>query len=135
MADNGQLEGESMVKTLYETDSVLKFMEIDNYANGCDPKSGRDDFYKIHFSAATVKDLIHELMNHAGSNDIGDVELNDCDEPGRVDIGVMERDDGITARKNDITLWKANKLKLWYVVYSFRVQKVTRETVELKKDW
>ena len=117
--------------TKYEVDHVIKFAEVDDYEKGCDPATSTEQSYKMDFSADTPKELIHQLMKHVGTNDIEDVQINSCDEDGRIDIGAMEDGTGGTPTESQTEKWKKGEYKLWYIVYTFYIEKVTRETVAI----
>lgn len=53
------------------------------------------------------------------------VELNACDEKGRVDFAKMEDTDSTTPSNAQITAWKNGREKLYYAVYTAHVEKVT----------
>lgn len=116
----------------YEVTGFIKFAEEDSFENGCLPETSRCMVDKsMRFVGATKEDLIAALMEFVGCKDKGSVLLDACDEIGRVDIQVMETDEGHTAGDRDIEYWRANMQRLWLCDYSFRVEQVERVTVSM----
>jgi hypothetical protein len=118
---------------MYETGAPLKVAEEDLYEEGCVPHSATHFVcHGISFSQETVAGLIAEIAEFFGVMAM-DVELDACEEPGRIDVAVMETEDGMPASDREIEEWKRKELRLWHVIYSFNVEKVHRETVSLKE--
>ena len=93
-----------------------KFTEEDNYDQGCiGPSSCTDIDYRM--TSATIDNLLAQIANFGGC-DVEDLELNSCDEDGRVDFGVTENENGDTATKQELAQWREGKTKLYYAVYS-----------------
>lgn len=121
------------MKTQYEVTGWIKFSEEDDFNEGCQPDTTTTTQGDDIFKAATVKELIAKIVAFLGlDNDDDAVELDTCDEPGRVDISQTEDEDGTRASERDLEKWKQGKIKLFYATYSFHVEKVTRETVRLE---
>jgi hypothetical protein len=74
------------------------------------------------------------LRSFVGVDDDYEIELDACDDDGRVDISVMETNDSYTATERQIEEWKKGELTLWYSTYTFHVEEVTRKTVRLVED-
>lgn len=45
----------------------------------------------------------------------------------------MENADGARATKQEIELWKEADIQLWDCIYTFTVEKITAETVNLEE--
>ena len=119
------------MKTTIEARGWIKLSEEDSYLTGCQPDtcmmhSGRDTF-----SADTVDDLIDQVMSFAGCEDRDSVLLDSCEEPGRLDIQIMETDEGYPATESDLASWRQGHKRLWLTCYTFYAKKVTREAVSL----
>ena len=96
---------------MYEVDGWCKFGERDYYETGCDPDQPVSFADTTVWRAKTVGGLIKQLREFVGVPDDYEIELDACDEDGRVDISVMETNDSYTASSRDIELWKrANSL-------------------------
>lgn len=117
----------------YEARGFIKYAEEDTFQNGCDPDSthGFDSDSPI-FSGDTPAAVIADIAAFLGVHpDDAAISLDACDEPGRVDVQMMERDDGQEASAADVDAWKARKIRLWLVDYSFQIERVSREAVTL----
>lgn len=114
----------------YEARGWSAHVEEDDFNEGCNGKSlfksGTD-----RFTGKTVQDIVLEMMRFVGTSDNDAVELNSCDELGRVDISVQEDDDATIPSLSQIEDWKLGKCRLWYCTYTFNVRLMTEETVEL----
>jgi hypothetical protein len=121
-------------KTQYEIDGMMKFSEVDIYEEGCQPNTGGTFFInEFKFKADTVKELIKKVCEQLGiENKEENYLLNSCEEAGRIDFQLMENSEGFIPTASQIELWKKGKIKLWACTYTAHVEKVTRETIELK---
>ena len=116
---------------MYEVDGWCKFGERDYYETGCDPDQPVSFADTTVWRAKTVGGLIKQLREFVGVPDDYEIELDACDEDGRVDISVMETNDSYTASSRDIELWKKGELALWASTYTFYVEQVERKAVRL----
>ena len=116
---------------MYEVNGWHKFGERDYYETGCDPDEYVNFGGQDRWSAVTVKDLLLQLRGFVGVDDDYEIELDSCDEDGRVDIQVMEIAEGYTANEWHIEEWKKGELALWYSTYTFYVEQVERKSVRL----
>lgn len=115
----------------YEVDGWYNYGEPDDYAQGCDPDkyvsfSGYD-----RWKAETIHDLLVKLRSFVGVDDDYEIELDACEEDGRVDISVLETGDSYPADEREIERWKKGELVLWYSTYTFHVYQVERKGVRL----
>ena len=117
----------------WEADGWMKDAQPDDWNEGedPDPKHGFATCGPERFSGNTPEELVDELMKFCGVDDRKSVSVNCCDVPGRIDIERIENDEGYEPREFELADWKAGKIKLWAVRYSFQAQFVTRETVKL----
>jgi len=120
---------------MYEVNGWHKFGEQDHYETGCDPDGGYVSFSgNERWSAVTIPDLLLKLRGFVGVPDDYEIELDACEEDGRVDISVLETAHSYVADKWDIEKWKRGELDLWYSTYTFTVEKVERRFVRLKEN-
>lgn len=116
-------------KEYYEINGWIKFADEDRFNEGCTGDAvqfcGKDVFKGTHPNSVIAK--FCDFVGAEKSN----VELNSCDESGRVDICVMENGDGYPASKREIELWKSGDVRLWYAVYTGYVDRVHRESEDL----
>ena len=117
----------------FEVDDWIKYAERDDFEQGCDPDSCTTFTGRDHWYAATIDALITQLRAFVPftTDDVDAVSVNACEEPGRIDICGMEDSEGNEPTAANIANWKRGRLQLWYVTYTFQVEQVTREVVEL----
>jgi len=115
----------------YEANGWTKFCEEDDFENGCLPKTSFMVDGRERFVGATIDDLLKALNEFTRNDDAEAIELDACDEPGRVDIQIMETAEGYAASKNDIVAWREGKRRLWLACYSFHVEHVERKPIAL----
>jgi len=117
---------------MYEVKGFFKFSEEDIFNDGCQPNSRICfDDNTTFFSSDSIEKLITELKGFFGVDEKGNVELDCCDEPGRIDFVVMENEMGYPASKKEMDAWERGECKLWYVVYTVYVEEVDRKQVNL----
>jgi len=114
----------------YQADGWTKFSEEDIYQEGCQPNTGGMFSGRDTWRADSVEDLIQQLLNFTGGEREG-VELDSCDDIGRVDISLMEDENGSIATRQQINDWKEAKIRLWGCIYTFQVESITSEPVPL----
>ena len=117
---------------MLEVNGFIKITEQDVFAEGCLPETGsvyHDNV--LRFKAATIDDLVKALMEFTGCNDRESVLLDACDDQGRIDIQIMETEEGYAASKNDIAQWREGNRCLWLAIYTFQVEQVERKTISL----
>lgn len=71
------------------------------------------------FTANSPEELVLKLKQFTYHFDC--IELNACEEDGRIDIHGMETEEGIFASRNEIAEWKQGNLVLYAVTYTFYV--------------
>lgn len=100
----------------------IKSIELDNYENGC---TGEYSSYsgKDIFQAETIRDLIEQLKNFTGHDDI---LINSCEEDGRIDIQGMEDGNSMVASDCQLEAWRAGTIDLYSVCYTFQVYKAEK---------
>jgi len=116
-----------MAEVTYEVDGWVKYVEEDDWKNGCcgggESLGGDDRFY-----ASNIPELLKQLQEFVCE---GNMEVDACEEKGRVDICQMENRNGYPLTCAEETRWRNGEGKAWYASYTFYVQKVTREPVDL----
>ena len=116
---------------MYEVNGWLKFGGRTYYETGCDPNECVHFGGNESWSAETVPELLNKLRGFVCVDDDYGIELDACDEDGRVDIQVLEIAEGYTASERDIELWKWGQRALWACTYTFMVEQVERKSVRL----
>lgn len=114
----------------YETGRGLKFTEQDIYETGCQPETGYTTTVDIDFKGNSAKEVIDKIKDFFNVDDNA-IELDACDENGRIDVSVMETDESNQASSRDIEAWKRGGKRLWSSSYTFYVQEVIRTNVKL----
>lgn len=120
------------MNTYFQANGWTKFYEEDTYNEGCMPHTGGVIDGSELFKSETIDGLLSELLAFTGGNH-EDIDLNACDEYGRVDIFVMEDGNSSMATKGQLEKWKNGEVRLWNCIYSFQVEKITAETVNLEE--
>jgi hypothetical protein len=107
--------------------------EKDTYGGGCDPSTACATSYDYDLGADTLDEYLVRLGEVTIWRPLtpDDYELDACDQPGRIDVAGMTTDDACPASEHDIERWKRGELDLWNTIWTVRVERVTRETVEL----
>lgn len=121
------------MKSQFEVRGWIKFGEVDNYKEGCDYKTGFHHHGTDYFKGNTIQEIIEECQNFVSSDNVNDLMLDSCDDIGRLDISLLENEEGYKASKREIELWKENKVTLYNVIYTFQIELVQRENVSLTK--
>ena len=119
-----------MKKVKYETGYGTRYTEENIYSDGCVPNSGSVDTIRQTFKGNTLKELLKFILEYHDV-DINQVELDACEEQGRIDISVLETDRGYKAMPEVIESWKLGYTRLWSAIYTYTIKKVTREDVSL----
>lgn len=123
------------MKTQFEVRGWIKFGEVDNYQEGCDPATGFHHSGTDYFKANTIQEVIEKCQNFVSSDSKEDLILDSCEDIGRLDISLLENEDGYKASKQEIKQWKQRKVTLYNVIYTFNLELVTRESVSLTKSF
>lgn len=119
--------------TRYEINGWFKSAEIDNFEDGCQTEGGTSAQGSDRFSAESIVALVEQLRQFVPFVTESDsIQLNSCGELGRIDVFGMETDDANEPTAEQLAQWKAGLYRLWYVTYTFTVERVTREIVTLE---
>ena len=97
-----------------------KFTEEDNYEHGCIAAQSNCTYIDYRMTSATIDNLLAQIANFVGC-ELKDLDLNSCDEDGRIDCSVTENENGEPATKQELTQWRKGKMNLYYAVYSCHV--------------
>ena len=116
--------------TYYTSGKGIKFACEDNFENGEIGKSQMSEFEE-EFIGDTAEEVVQKLIDYFDTKRKY-VDLNSCDENGRIDISILENADGYKSSLREEELWKKDRLKLWSVTYSFIIRKVEEKEVILK---
>ena len=114
--------------TKYQIKGLLKFAELDNYENGCDPDTSTTQYIELTFVGDTAEQAIQECAKFFGISEEG-IERNACDEDGRVDFARTETEDTDEPSKAELKSFERGEIDLYYCVYSGTVEKI--ETVRI----
>jgi len=117
----------------YLADGWMKFYEEDIYSEGCLPHTGGIIDGREQFKAETLDGLLNELLSFTDGDREG-MEMDSCDDIGRLDISIMENADGARATKWEIESWKAGDIQLWDCIYTFRIKRIQAEEISLREE-
>ena len=115
----------------YETKGALKFAEKDIFEEGCISEGAYTSFVDYPMQADNLEQILGSIADFVGC-DVASIDVNSCDEPGRIDAGVMESAEGYAATPGQLERWKTGHCELWYCVYSFYFDEVTRKTANFE---
>jgi len=119
-----------MKTVTYETSTALKTAEVDNYQEGCDPDTMVCFDVDVTFKADTLALLLHKIKEYYNVKHEG-LLLNSCEELGRLDIQRLETAESFEPSDSQLKQWKQGNVELWLAAYSYQINKVTREAVQL----
>jgi hypothetical protein len=105
-------------------------MEEDSFEEGC-IASYRSDGYSFKIEAETPEALYTKIMAQFDV-DRDSLDINACEEAGRIDVQRTEDAEGNQASATQIEQWKRGELKLYLADYSVYVEEVTRKPATLK---
>ena len=109
----------------YETKGALKFAERDIFTEGCISDTAYSVFVDNPLQSDNLAQILKSISDFTGC-EVEDIEVNACEEPGRIDAAVMETAEGFAATPHQLERWKTGDCDLWYAVYSFYFEGVTR---------
>lgn len=119
------------MKTQYIVRGYHAFSEVDNFEQGCqgNPKFEFLDPHEWVRAADTLDGLIAKLVEEFGIDGLGNVLLDACDEPGRLDMQAYQMKPFKTAKVGPATyeLWKKGGRELWLTDYTFYVEQAISE--------
>lgn len=124
--------------TTYEANGAIWYSERDDWEHGC-VEPFNDGYTDERLSADTLDELFVKIRR-AVSFDPANAEmvLNPLGEnDGRIDIGgtTNDLDDGTSwATADEMEEWKRGERDLYYTVWTFHVEKVTREPVAFEME-
>lgn len=108
----------------YESKGCLKIAELDHFVNGCHGKA-QTMWIDVRASGETLDDVKTAVRDFCMCGEDA-LEINACDEAGRIDAQVTENADGNPPSESELEQWKAGELELYAVTYSFQFEQVTR---------
>ena len=100
-----------------------KITEQDDYENGC-IGNGSDSFIDYQIKTATLADMKEKIASFIGCK-VEDLELDACDEVGRIECGKTENAEGYEATESEIASWREGNTVLFYSVYTCYVMECT----------
>lgn len=114
----------------WEVHGWSKYVEQDDHEHGCDPSTGHEYTGSEFWQAGTLDALIRELRAFVPftTDDPDAIVIDAGEEPGRIDICGMEDDDGTEPTTDQMRRWIGGAERLYYVVYTFHVERVIHET-------
>lgn len=106
--------------SFYKVLLTLKFAEEDTYKEGCDPNSANSTHLDLDIKGYTQEELINSIKSYFGVEREA-IELNACEDKGRIDVQLMETEDGSSPNNVDMESWREGSLRLWAVNYSLYI--------------
>lgn len=121
------------MNSYYLANGWAKFYEEDIYEEGCQPDTGGMIHGREQFKAETLDGLLNEILAFTGG-DREEIDIDACDEIGRVDVFLLENADGCPATKSEIESWKQADIQLWNCIYTFQIERIQAEPVNLHEE-
>lgn len=90
--------------------------EIDSFEEGC-IGVGSDSFFDYAMKDATIDGLKAKIADFVGCT-VGDLELDACEDIGRIEGGRTENVDGDIASDSELAAWRKGEVTLYYAVYT-----------------
>lgn len=120
-----------MAKSEFVVSGYIAHADIDNFANGCQIEGGKTEFGQQSehtYRSDTLTGLIAILCKEFKADEKA-VALNCCDELGRLDIQVNQREAFVcaTPSANTLASWRNGEIDLWLTNYTFTVNRVVTE--------
>ena len=119
----------------YEINKVWKFAEEDSFEDGCKPDTALQHEVALgRITGDTQEDVLRNLCVALDVvYDINKFQINACDDPGRVDLSVLEDSDAmeVNIEHKIYAMFKEGNAQLWCATYTVYVERVIRETIEL----
>lgn len=114
----------------YTARGYSKNWELDDPEIGClsDEANGEIFVDSHELQDPTLTGLVKKIMKLCDVEDLDAVLFDSCAEPGRLDVQTMEQYPGHcneAAMENHLELWRAGKLRLFAVTYTFYVTKIS----------
>lgn len=108
---------------LFTIRGFMALSDPDTYNEGCDPYKTKCHFDSdFRLSANSLQALVDSLRSEfcAGADD---VTINACEEPGRIDVQVHQREPFVISRLSNKTVedWQKGTRVLWLTNYIFQV--------------
>jgi len=101
---------------MYKINGFSKMVEVDDYKEGCLPETMQNFEINYVISGKTKEEVIKQVMNFLNVERDA-IELNACEENGRIDIQTLEDADGCKASNGEIERWKRGELTLYAGYY------------------
>jgi hypothetical protein len=103
---------------------VIHFSEVDSWDEGCIPDTGSECVMELTFKAGTKQRLLENLVAYF-EVPIDNIELNACEEMGRIDVCRMENSQGLLPSEEESQAWKRGEINLFAVTYTMYVVEQT----------
>lgn len=118
---------------MYKINGLLKFSEEDSFEEGCLPDTAQSYHVDMEFIGDTPESIINKVMEFLGV-DKDAVELNACEDIGRVDFAITENADGnkLYDYPNQVEAWKHEEIRAWYCIYTGNVVEYTESPTNLE---
>lgn len=113
---------------MLQTIGFFKFAEEDNWKDGCLPDTTvcfSDEHIK--FTGKDEAELLNNIMEFFDVKRDA-IEVNACDEQGRIDVAVTENANSQQLSKQEMKDWKRGKIKAWYAIYTLHAEDVSVHT-------
>lgn len=111
------------MKTLFTVRGFMALSDPDTYNEGCDPYKSKSYFEPdFRLSANSLSELLEGLRTKFCAKN-NDLTFDACEEPGRLDIQVYQREPFVVSKLSAKTIedWQGGRRVLWLTNYIFQV--------------
>ena len=120
------------MKQQFVVNGYHAYAEVDNFENGCLSEGGKNEFMPAsgwECKADSFPELLDNLKREFKATSDDDFLLNSCDELGRLDLQVYQREAFNCANVSEASMkaWKAGTMDLYLTCYTFQVSFVVTE--------
>ena len=114
---------------MLETKGFFKMSVEDNFETGEVGKC-QDSYVDHNLTAIDSNEMIGKIKNVIGCT-YGEMDINACEEMGRVDCSIMETVEGYQPTTKQLSQWRNGEMVLYYCTYTFQIEEVTRKPFNL----
>lgn len=101
----------------------------DDFENGEIGKY-QDSYVDHNLTATDSNEMIGKIKSVIGCN-YGEMDINACEEIGRVDCSIMETSEGYRPTSKQMDSWRNGDMILYSCTYTFHVEEVSRKPFNL----
>ena len=116
----------------YKVNSFIWHCEEDNFENGCDPETSETNTGEMGISSNKLTDVLEAVKLQLGCKNNDEIELNACEEDGRIDFQFMSLKPFSVFRASDKSLskFRSGDINLYFNCVSVYVDTVEQLRID-----